>query len=837
MNGRTRIALHAASATLLTAICLWPLVTPAAWLAQAALLVAAVTVVGLALRRLGVPRLLVPVFQLLALLLLLTLGFAQSQAFLGVLPGPAVFTQLADLVSNGIHDMGQYAAPAPAHPGLNLILVGSVTLIGLLVDTLAVTFQRVALTGLPLLALYCVGTGLHSSGPSWLFFPLAACGYLSLLLAEGRDRLSRWGRVFHGNPGAQAGTPGSHPLNATGYRIAAVAVVIGLLLPVALPSLGNGLLGKFNGNGSGLGGNSIATAVDPLASIAQTLNQPSNQTVLTYTTTSTSRADQYLRIVDLDQFNGVAWTTSKHEVEDLPKPLPAPDGLGPGVPQGSMSTTITTSPSYTQQWLPMPYPATSVQVSGDWKYEPEGRTLIGGTSATTAAGLKYLVTSLVLDPTSQQLADAPAPSAAMLKTYTALPADLPQLVRTDALSVTAGAGSPYAKAVALQNWFTDTGGFSYNTSVSGDTGSNAMAEFLKNKQGFCVHFAATMAAMARVLHIPARVVIGFTPGVEQPDGTWVVGTKDAHAWPELYFAGVGWLRFEPTPTIGVAPGYSVESGSGTTTPLPTGTATAPAATATGKPAGNPSCPRPAARIGDCGSGKTDTAQGGTQSAAGSSPLELALIAAAALLLVLLLLPMLWRLGTRRARLRPQPHPRSQAASRTPSFELSEEQVLAAWREMIDSAWDLGIPPDTGETPRRTAARLAELSDFGEEQRAALGRVALATEQVLYAPTASAPLSLQQDVRTVRSGLAASADRRTRIRAVLLPPSGARVNRRLRTAVRGFGQRLLGAMRFAVRRAVGDPLRAAGRGTASVLRRVPLLGRGNRDGDGEGPGTS
>ena len=825
MNGRTRIALHAASATLLTAICLWPLVTPAAWLVQAALILAVSTGAGLGLRRLGTPRPMVPLFQLLVILLLLTLGFAQSHAFLGVLPGPAVFTQFSDLISSGVHDMGEYATPAPAHAGLTLILVGSVTLIGLVVDTLAVTFQRVALTGLPLLALYCVGTGLHSSGPTWLWFLLAACGYLSLLLAEGRDRLSRWGRVFHGSPGALTGTPGGHPLNATGYRIAAVGVVIGLLLPVALPSLGDGLLGRIGGGGSGLGGNSIATAVDPLASIAATLNQPTNQTVLTYTTNSTSKTDQYLRIVDLDQFNGVAWTTSKHEVEDLPQPLPTPDGLGPGVPQGSMSTTITTAPSYVQQWLPMPYPATSVQVSGDWKYEPEGRTLIGGTSATTAAGLKYQVTSLVLSPTSQQLADAPAPSAAMLKTYTALPSDLPQLVRTDARSVTAGAGSAYAKAVALQNWFTNTGGFSYNTSVSGDVGANAMAEFLKNKQGFCVHFAATMAAMARVLGIPARVVIGFTPGTEQPDGTWVVGTKDAHAWPELYFAGVGWLRFEPTPSIGVPPGYSVESSNGTTTPLPTGAATAPSATITGKPSGSPACPRTSARIADCGSGQTGTAQSGTQNVTGPTPLELALIALAALLLVLVLLvPMLWRLGTRRARLRPQSpaHP----------LELSEQQVLAAWREMIDSAWDLGIPPDAGETPRRTAARLAELGDFGEEQQAALGRVALATEQVLYAPTASAPLSLQQDVRTVRSGLAASADRRTRIRAVLLPPSGARVNRRVRAAVRGFGQRLRGAVGTAGRRAVGDPLRAAGRGTAAALRRLPLSRRGN--GDGPGP---
>ena len=809
MNGRTRIALHSVSATLLTAICLWPLVTPASWLVEAGAMLLVLTGAGLGLRRLGAPRPLVPVFQLLVLLLLLTVSYARDQAILGILPGPNAFTQFSDLVSDGVQDMSQYSAPAPAHSGLTLILVGSVTLIGLLVDALAVTFQRVALTGLPLLALYSVGTGLHSSGPIWLWFLLSAGGYLSLLMAEGRDRLSRWGRVFHGSPNSLIGAPDGNPMNATGYRIASVAMVFGLLLPVALPSMGDGLLGRIGGGGSGLGGNSIATAVNPLASIAQTLNEPTNQTVLTYTTTSNDRSDQYLRIVDLDQFNGVAWTTSKHQVEPLPRPLPTPQGLGPGVPQGTMSTTITTSSSYVQQWLPMPYPATGVQVNGDWEYEPEGRTLIGGTSGTTAAGLKYAVTSLVLQPTSQQLANAPAPSAAMLKTYTQLPSDLPAVVRSDALMVTQGAANAYQKAVDLQNWFTTSGGFTYNTAVSGDTGANAMAEFLKNKQGFCVHFAATMAAMARSLGIPARVAIGFAPGDQQPDGTWVVGTKDAHAWPELYFAGIGWLRFEPTPTIGVAPGYTVNStgsSNGGSASTPTTKATAPA----GRTPTNPGCPQIAERTGGCGAGNSVSPSAGQRNSGGLDPLELALIAAAALVLLLLLVPMLWRQWTSRARLRAYPG----ARSATP--DLSEAQVLAAWQEMIDSAWDLGIPPDAGETPRRTAARLAELGELSGEQREAVGRVALATEQVLYAPSAAIPVSLRQDVRTVRSGLRASADLRTRARALVLPPSGARLRQRLREAGR-----------TAVERSLRAPLRAAGRRTGSGLRR--LAGRSRQDG--------
>ena len=56
-----------------------------------------------------------------------------------------------------------------------------------------------------------------------------------------------------------------------------------------------------------------------------------------------------------------------------------------------------------------------------------------------------------------------------------------------------------------------------------------------------------MALFARLLGIPARVGMGYTAGSQLADGSWVVQTKDAHAWPELYFDGVGWLRFEPTP--------------------------------------------------------------------------------------------------------------------------------------------------------------------------------------------------------------------------------------------------------------------------------------------------
>lgn len=786
MNGRTRIAFTGAAATMLTALCLWPLMTPTGWLFQAGFLVLVLTGVGQGLRRLATPRPLVPLLQLLVVLLLLNVFYAGDSSLAGVLPDPASVRALGQLLDDGFGDMSQYAAPAPDLPGLTLILVGAVVLIGLVVDTLAITYQRVALAGLPLLALYSVGTGLHPHGGAmWFWFLLAAFGYLALLMAEGHDRLSRWGRVFHGSASTMANSGGGNLLSSAGYRIAAMSVVVGLLLPLGLPSLDTGLLGRF-GNGAGIGGNSIITAVNPLASLAASLSKQSNTDVLRYTTSSVNVGDQYLRIVDLDSFNGVAWTTSTHTVQQVPNPLPNPSGLAPGTPAAAVQTRIRTVNGYVQQWLPMPYPAASVLVTGNWRYEPVGRTLVGADPNQTASGLDYTVNSLSVKPSVQQLRAAVTVPDDIRKDYLTLPADFPQVIRDDAATVTKDATNPYDQAVALQNWFTTNGGFRYDTQVKADTGSNAMVQFLRDHAGFCVHFAGTMAAMARSLGIPARVAIGFTPGTKEADGSWLVGTKDAHAWPELYFAGVGWLRFEPTPGRGVAPVYNSAGADA----APSASASADTGTHSSSSAGpksSSSCDPIQRREGACADQESAGTPAARDQGIGLSPLQLTLVAVGVVLLLLLLTPMLWRFRARRGRLR-------RRGSRGGPGELSEQQVLAAWRELIDSAWDIGIPPNEAETPRRTVARIVELGELDEEPRAAAGRLALATEQVLYAPRVELHPALRQDVRLVRSGLRASVGRSVRLRAVLFPPSAARIAEGLRDRRRAAGAALRRAFR-------------------------------------------
>lgn len=143
--------------------------------------------------------------------------------------------------------------------------------------------------------------------------------------------------------------------------------------------------------------------------------------------------------------------------------------------------------------------------------------------------------------------------------FTELPDDLPDVVEQYAREVTAGTASSYDAAMAMQSWFRDPNEFTYSLEVQSGHGTNAIESFFVNRAGYCEQFAATFATMARTLGIPSRVAVGFTPGVLNDEGWYSVIGKNAHAWPELWFDGVGWVAFEPTPGRG-APGAESYTG-------------------------------------------------------------------------------------------------------------------------------------------------------------------------------------------------------------------------------------------------------------------------------------
>jgi len=85
-------------------------------------------------------------------------------------------------------------------------------------------------------------------------------------------------------------------------------------------------------------------------------------------------------------------------------------------------------------------------------------------------------------------------------------------------------------------------------------GENSADEFwFDRKEGFCEHIASAFVVLMRGLGIPARIVTGYQGGERNPvDGYWIVRQSDAHAWAEVWLAGRGWVRVDPT--FAVAPG-------------------------------------------------------------------------------------------------------------------------------------------------------------------------------------------------------------------------------------------------------------------------------------------
>jgi hypothetical protein len=282
--------------------------------------------------------------------------------------------------------------------------------------------------------------------------------------------------------------------------------------------------------------------------------------------------------------------------------------------------------------------------------------------------------------------------------------------------------------------------------------------------------------MGRTLGIPSRVAVGFHRPDRTGDGEYVYSAHDLHAWPEMYFGGVGWIRFEPTPQArtGSVPGYTTQQ-----VPAP-----APSSTASSSQSAVPNADalnRPKDQ---------QTASGGATG--GRSPVIVLLVGALAVLLALALLaPRAVRAQVRRRRWN--------AADDSASW------VEAGWREVADTARDLGIAWDDHLTLRTTAAALQQSfgatddggrdgdgmsrgggRDDGIPQRPrrgpdvnprateALHRMVELLERARYARAlpaeATTAAAVEADVRACVEAMQAGAGRRRVVRARWLPAS-------------------------------------------------------------------
>jgi protein-glutamine gamma-glutamyltransferase len=150
----------------------------------------------------------------------------------------------------------------------------------------------------------------------------------------------------------------------------------------------------------------------------------------------------------------------------------------------------------------------------------------------------------VADPTFQSLNDLPDdPAYLELK-------NLPPKTKEWITQVNKQNLSYEQKIKTLERFFS-LSGFRYTLSP-GTYEKNDLDEFLfVRKRGFCEHFAAAYATLARALKIPARVIIGYQGGEYNTiGGFWKISQRDAHAWVEIGH-GLGWTRIDPT--VWIAP--------------------------------------------------------------------------------------------------------------------------------------------------------------------------------------------------------------------------------------------------------------------------------------------
>jgi hypothetical protein len=249
-----------------------------------------------------------------------------------------------------------------------------------------------------------------------------------------------------------------------------------------------------------------------------------------------------------------------------------------------------------------------------------------------------------------------------------------------------------------------------------------------------------MAVMLRLAHVPARVVLGYAHDVPNTGGTFTVTTYDAHAWVEAYFAGVGWIPFDPTPISGISGGKTNDLAWAPHDPtqqtLPhdnTGSVAAPSITRSTRPADVP-------------------AAATSHQDNGISGVLVGFLVVLALLAMILLVPAFVRWRRRRHRLRLVRH----------------GDTDALWDELSATATDLGYVWSPARTPRQVAAWLGGSSRSADTS---LGSLTSAVEQARYAPngTAAGP-QLVRDLGEVESGLRSRRSGRERMRARFWPAS-------------------------------------------------------------------
>ena len=449
------------------------------------------------------------------------------------------------------------SAPAEVTAPFLLLLAMVMWTVAFLGDWAAFRLQSPAESLIPGFAVFVFGA-FFSSGEARIITTGALVVASMLVILFHRSSETSRSTAWLGEGAAKRG---ERSLLRVGAAILAVTLVGGVSVAQALPGYDEPAIENFDPT-TWDEPEEPRVVLSPLVDIQSRLvDQPD---VEVFRVQSPTR--DYWRLTSLDVFDGQIWR-SRGSFQG------ADGGLEGNLPDGTVVQTVEQTfdvGALAQIWLPAAYEPTDIVDAPDdieLEYEADSGTLIVNRETESSDGLQYTLLSRV------PLRDAAGVEAIrtasdnvpgeIAERYLGLPEDFSPRVTELAQTVIADAGaeSPYDKALALQNFFRDPTLFTYSLEVQSGHGGSQIENFLfEVHAGYCEQFAGSFAAMARSIGLPSRVAVGFTPGdFDEATNEFVVTGKHAHAWPEVWLDGVGWLRFEPTPGRG-GPGDEAYTG-------------------------------------------------------------------------------------------------------------------------------------------------------------------------------------------------------------------------------------------------------------------------------------
>ncbi|WP_432559186.1 transglutaminaseTgpA domain-containing protein [Granulicoccus sp. GXG6511] len=727
-----RFAIAVTVAVLLASLTLLPLTQDGGYLALSSVLVLILGAISLVLRRFRLGDLAVLGFQSLALV---GFAFAVSLGLGGDDGNP--FSRFVGLFGEATNHLQTQSAPMEPNPGVRLLFVTAIGVIMILTDVMVQGVDRPMWSLAPLASLFLVPALALQDDVPWWCFVVIALGYLGILLAEGINTSERWPRGVRRSQHDRGSAPLAVRMAAlVGVPAIVLTLALGLVIPT-LTSQGWGLTRPQGDEGP-------LQMADPTLDLRRNINQPTNRVVMRYTTDQPDGV--YLRMASLPVFNATGWQNAGMQLTTGTS-LPPPPGHRAQPGEVARNTTIQVT-DFRSQYLPLPFAPAAFSADGQWAYDRDSLVVLatGENYQDAIRDLTYSVRSLDIKPDGPGLSRAMATGNPPDSQLTVpIPQDIPDDIVNLTLEVTRGIDAPALQAAAIQNFLRNEGGFTYSTEPLPGSGYEALQNFLfDDKKGYCEQFAGAMAAMARVSGIPSRVAVGFLPGERQGE-EWSVSIRDMHAWPELWFEGYGWVRFEPTPTIASPPPWTVVSGTSETGPdgedqQPEEPAPVPPAEEEGP------TPEPTPEVIPPGVGEPPLWQQ-ILKVGGTSAGIAALVAAVASL------PMLFRSRRRSRRLSGVGPP--------------GHQVENAWAEIRDSVVDYGGRWPAG-SPRVIGTQVAH--DLDAQSAKAMTSLSLMVERARYSRHHPINADLSAITHQVRRGLADRSRRQDQLAATWWPRS-------------------------------------------------------------------